>query len=46
MVQVYKSDIVDLLRPADKLRCPLRVIVDKHGSPKIEGVTQLRFVFF
>lgn len=44
MVQVYKSDLVDLLRPAGKIRIPLRVAMDKNG-PQVVGATQLRFVF-
>ncbi len=35
---------MDLLRPAGKIRYALKVVVDKDG-PKVEGATQLRFLF-
>jgi hypothetical protein len=44
MVQIYKSELVCLLRLAGEPRRPLKVVLDRDGSPKVEGAHQMRCV--
>ena len=41
MVQIYKSDLVDLLLPSHKAARSLRVVMEENNCPTVEGATKI-----
>ena len=44
MVQIYKSELVCLLRLAGEPRRPLKVVAGRDGSPMVEGAHEMRCI--
>ena len=43
MVQVYKSELVDLLKPEGQLARALYLVVDGDDTASVEGNTRIEF---
>ena len=46
MIQVYKSDLVDLLKPEDQLSKPLKIVNDRNNCPWVENATKVQRKLF